>query len=105
MEDKMEDREKRLRQRAVALRYDPSTDISPKMLAKGVGVIAEKIIQGAEDNNIAVHQDAALVEDLTRMDIGDNIPPELYDVVAQILVFISDLDRQNTIASYRQKNT
>ena len=90
----MDDRQNRLRQRAVALRYDPDTDIAPKMLAKGAGVVAEKIIEGAAEHDIAVHQDAALVEDLTRMDIGEHIPPELYDVVAQILVFISDLDRR-----------
>ena len=84
----------RLRQRAVALRYDPDKDIAPMMLAKGAGVIAEKILENAIDSDIPIHQDAALVEDLTRMDIGEHIPPDLYDVVAKILVFISDLDRQ-----------
>ena len=87
-------RQDRLRQRAVALRYDPNLDIAPKMLAKGAGVVAEKIMESAKDSDIPIHQDAALMDDLTRMDIGDNIPPELYDVVAQVLVFISDLDRR-----------
>ena len=86
------------RQKAVALRYDPDKDAAPTLLAKGAGVIAEKILQNAIDSDIAVHQDAALVEDLTRMDLGESIPPELYEVVAQILVFISDLDRQETRA-------
>jgi len=87
-------RQDRLRQRAVALRYDPNEDIAPKILAKGAGIVAEKILESAMDADIHVHQDAAMVEDLTRLDIGDNIPPELYDVIAQVLVFISDLDRQ-----------
>ena len=92
----MDERQSKLRKRAVALRYDTDTDIAPKVLAKGAGIIAEKIIEGAAENEIAVHEDAALVEDLTRLDVGENIPPELYDVVAQILVFISDLDRRET---------
>ena len=79
------------RQKAVALKYNPETDDAPKVLAKGVGQVAERIIEKAE--GIEVIEDAALVEDLTRLDIGDNIPPELYEVVAQILVFISELDK------------
>ena len=90
------EREARLRQRAIALRYDPNKDIAPKLLAKGAGIIAEKILENAIDYEIPVHQDAALVNDLTRMDLGENIPKELYDVVAQILIFISDLDRQES---------
>ena len=82
------------RQKAVALKYNPDTDSSPQIVAKGVGVIAEKIIEKAED--IPIHQDAALIEDLTRLDLGNNIPPELYEVVAQVLIFISELDRQET---------
>ena len=96
-----DNREQRLRQRAVALRYDPNQDIAPKVLAKGAGVIAEKIVENAEASDIVIHQDAAMVADLTRMDIGDNIPPDLYEVVAQVLVFISDLDRQATINKRR----
>jgi len=84
----------KFRQKAVALKYNPDSDIAPKVVAKGAGLVAEKIIERAED--IHIHQDAALVEDLTRMDLGDNIPPELYDVIAQILVFISELDRQES---------
>ena len=94
--------EDRLRQRAVALRYNPEEDIAPKILAKGAGIIAEKILESAVESEIYVHQDAALVEDLTKMDVGDSIPPELYDIIAQVLVFISDLDRQETAAAYKR---
>jgi flagellar biosynthesis protein len=44
-----------------------------------------------------IHKDAALAEDLTRLDIGEHIPPDLYEAVAKILVFISDLDRAETM--------
>jgi len=89
------------RQRAVALQYNPD-EMAPKLLAKGVGVIAEKILEKGQDADIPIHKDEALVEDLTRLDLGEHIPPELYEVVAQILVFISDLDRQETM---RKKET
>jgi len=80
------------RQKAVAVRYDPD-EIAPKILAKGAGLIAEKILENAENSDIVVHKDAALLDELTRMDLNEHIPPELYQAVAQILVFISELDR------------
>jgi len=83
------------RQKAVAIRYDPD-EIAPKILAKGAGVIAEKILENAQNSEIAIHKDAALVDDLTRLDLGEHIPPELYEAVAQILVFISNLDKQES---------
>ena len=88
----MTDRQHRLRQKAVALQYNPD-EHAPKVVAKGAGVIAEKILEEAKDTDVAVYQDAKLVEELTRMDLGQHIPPELYEVVAQVLAFISDLDR------------
>ncbi|MCL1884083.1 MAG: EscU/YscU/HrcU family type III secretion system export apparatus switch protein [Defluviitaleaceae bacterium] len=82
-----------MKKRAVALQYD-AEEIAPKVLAKGVGVIAEKILENAENSEIAIHKDAALVEDLTRLDLGEHIPPDLYEVVAKILVFINNLDKE-----------
>jgi flagellar biosynthesis protein len=79
------------RQKAVAIKYD-SDEIAPKILAKGAGVIAEKILENAKNSEIKIHKDAELVEDLTRLDLGEHIPPELYEAVAQILVFICELD-------------
>ena len=87
--------EKNRRQKAVAIQYNPE-DAAPRLLAKGAGRIAEKILENAQDWDVTVHKDAALVEEMTRMDIGEHIPPELYEAVAQILVFISYLDRQES---------
>ena len=81
------------RKKAVAIKYDQS-EIAPKVLAKGAGFVAEKIIEKGKSNEIAVHEDSILIEDLTRLDIGEHIPPELYMAVAQILVFINELDRR-----------
>lgn len=78
--------------KAVAIKYDKK-DVSPTVIAKGKGIVAEKILEKGE--NIPVFEDAALVNELEKIDIGQNIPPELYEAVAQVLVFISELDRKN----------
>jgi flagellar biosynthesis protein len=83
------------RGKAVALRYNPNIDNAPNIIAKGSGYIAEKILERAEDFDIPVYKDSSLVEELVKIDLGNNIPPELYQVVAQVLIFISDLDKIN----------
>ena len=78
---------------AVALAYDPNEDGAPKVIASGKGALAEKIIEQAKDNKIPVHEDDKLAETLSRLDIGEMIPPELYEVVAEILVFVDAMDK------------
>ena len=80
------------RKKVAAIQYAPGED-APSVLAKGKGVVAEKILEKAEEANLPVYKDAKLVEELTKIDIGDYIPPELYTVVAEILVFVTDLDK------------
>ncbi|MDR1533002.1 MAG: EscU/YscU/HrcU family type III secretion system export apparatus switch protein [Clostridiales bacterium] len=79
-------------QRAVALKYSPG-DVAPSVVAKGTGYVAERILEKGEASDIPVYKDPELASELTRLEIGENIPPELYEVVAQVLIFISDLDR------------
>jgi len=78
--------------RAVALKYEIE-DIAPKVIGKGRGYVAEKLLEQARLNKIPVYKDEALVKDLMGINLGENIPPELYEVVASVLVFISDLDK------------
>jgi flagellar biosynthesis protein len=78
---------------AVALSYDPNEDGAPKVIASGKGKLAEKIIEGAKDNKIPVHEDDKLAETLSKLEIGEMIPPELYEVVAEILVFVDAMDK------------
>lgn len=82
--------------KAVAIRYDGST-IAPQVIAKGQGYMAQKILENATNENIPTYEDKELVEELTKIDLGDNIPPELYEVVAKVLVFIGDLDKMQGI--------
>ena len=78
--------------KAAALAYQPGEE-APKVVALGKGEIAERIIETAKKNNVPVFENKGLVEALLQLDIGRQIPPELYSVVAEILVFISDIDR------------
>lgn len=77
---------------AVAVAYNPG-DVAPKILAAGKGAVAERIIEKAKENDIPFYQDNKLAETLSKLEIGDTIPPELYEVVAEILVFVDDMDR------------
>ncbi|MBR6397180.1 MAG: EscU/YscU/HrcU family type III secretion system export apparatus switch protein [Lachnospiraceae bacterium] len=77
---------------AVALRYDENQDEAPRVIAAGKGKIAEKIIEKAKESDVPLHKDAKLAKSLSNLEIGDNIPPELYEVVAEVLVFINRMD-------------
>ena len=85
----MED--KKIKQ-AIALEYNPE-DEAPKVIASGRGVLAEKIIEKAKESNVPVHRDDKLADTLSRLEIGEMIPPELYEVVAEILVFVDAMDK------------
>jgi flagellar biosynthesis protein len=76
------------RKRAVALRYNAEKDTAPRVAAKGSGKVAEKILQIAEEYNIPIKDDPQLVEVLSTLDLYQEIPPELYRAVAEILAFV-----------------
>ena len=78
---------------AVALGYDPNEDGAPKLIASGKGALADKIIEQAKENKIPVHEDDKLADTLSRLEIGEMIPPELYEVVAEVLVFVDAMDK------------
>lgn len=77
---------------AIALQYDPG-DAAPKILATGKGHIAEKIIEEAKAADVPLYQDNKLADTLSKLEVGDQIPSELYEVVAQILVFVDGMDK------------
>ena len=70
---------------AVALHYDG--DSAPSVSATGVGPVAEKIMQIAEENGVMLQQDNELIEILSRLDLGDEIPENLYRAVAEVIAF------------------
>ena len=86
-----EDKKQKLKH-AIALEYDPE-EVAPKIVASGRGKIAERIIEAAQESDVPVHQDDKLADTLSKLDIGDFIPPELYEVVAEILVFVDQMEK------------
>ncbi|MGA7144653.1 MAG: EscU/YscU/HrcU family type III secretion system export apparatus switch protein [Desulfobacterales bacterium] len=78
---------------AVALKYRTATDRAPKVTARGMGKIAEKIIEIAKEHHIYIHEDPDLVEILSTLDINEEIPPDLYVVVAELLAFVYSLNK------------
>lgn len=84
--------QKEKKKQAIALEYDPN-EAAPKVIASGTGRVAEKIIEKAKEEKIPVHSDNKLADTLSRLEIGDMIPPELYEVVAEILVFVDAMDK------------
>lgn len=77
---------------AVALEYNPE-DQAPKVIAIGHEALAEKIIDKAKESDIPIHRDDKLVGTLAKLEIGEMIPSELYEVVAEILVFVDSMDK------------
>ncbi|MFW5782432.1 MAG: EscU/YscU/HrcU family type III secretion system export apparatus switch protein [Candidatus Muiribacteriaceae bacterium] len=76
------------RKKAVAVNYTAENRKSaPKVIAKGAGNTADKIIEKASELGIYIHEDPDIVEILSKVDLGEEIPDELFETVAEILVF------------------
>ncbi len=82
----MEDKKK-----AIALRYEQGKDRAPVLVAKGTGELAEKIIETAKKHGVPVLEDKALISALMKVEVYEEIPPELYKAVAKVLVFIKTI--------------
>ncbi len=84
-----------LRKKAVALRYD-NKDIAPIIVASGMGHMAEKIVEIAAENDVPVYEDTSLATILTQLELGAEIPPELYKAIVEIYVFFLKYTLGNT---------
>ncbi|HTZ40565.1 MAG TPA: EscU/YscU/HrcU family type III secretion system export apparatus switch protein [Syntrophales bacterium] len=83
---------------AAAIRYDSAKDDAPRLMAKGKGRMAERIIELARKHDIPIRTDYALVHVLSKLDLDQQIPPELYRAVAEILAFV-----YSTNEKYRER--
>jgi len=81
------------RRAAVALKYDAATDSAPKVIAKGRGLVAEKIMALARAQGIPMREDPDLVQMLTQIDLDQEIPPSLYKIIAELLAFVYRLNQ------------
>ncbi|ADG93592.1 type III secretion exporter [Arcobacter nitrofigilis DSM 7299] len=81
--------------KVAALKYNMQDDTAPRVVAKGIGELASNIIKIAKENNIPIKKDEDLVELLTKLDVNQQIPNNLYKAVAEVFAFIYDLSKQN----------
>lgn len=79
--------------KAVALKYKAESSNAPKVVAKGRGDVAERIIAVAKEHNIPIHEDSDLIEILSTLELEQEIPPELYRTIAEVLSFIYRINR------------
>ncbi len=85
---------KETKEKAVAILYDSQKSSSPKVIASGKGEIAKRIIETAKQSGVHIQEDANLVELLSKIDIGDEIPTELYQTVAEVLAFVYQVNNK-----------
>lgn len=88
----MNNKDKPENRQAAALKYDPQAVGAPYVVALGTGSVADRIVETAKENNVHVMRDDKLSGMLQKLSVGDEIPEELYKVVAEVLVFISSMD-------------
>ena len=84
----------KLRRIAAALGYDPNKTEAPKLVAKGQGELADRIIALAKEHNIPIREDHDLVQVLSKLDLEQEIPPELYHTIAELLAFVYRANNQ-----------
>jgi flagellar biosynthesis protein len=87
--------------RAAVIRYDKENGKAPIVTAQGRGEAAEKIIRKAKEHNIPLQEDALLLENLLQLDLGSNVPPQLYQVVAEVLLLVRRANTGSSVPSPR----
>lgn len=87
---------------AIAVSYEP-VDGAPRVIAAGKGYLAEKIIQKAKETDIPMYQDEKLASTLSKIEIGSQIPPELYEVIAEVLYFVDKMDKIKSKVDYHNE--
>lgn len=81
-----------LRKKAVALEYNEKLN-APIVNAKGKGYVAQNMLEKAKQDKISTYFDEELLESLMALSIGDEIPTQLYDIVAKVLQYIENVDK------------
>jgi len=83
-----------VRKTAVALTYKEGKHQSPIITAKGNGLVAEQILEKALEHNIPIHEDPSLVQMLSKLNVHESIPEELYLAVAEVFAFIYQIEKK-----------
>ena len=86
-----------MNKKAVALRYDENRDVAPVIVASGLGYMAEKIVEMANENGVPVYEDNSLATVLTQLDLGTAIPEELYQAIVDIYTYFLKYTPKHTM--------
>lgn len=89
----MTEEEGKKRRKAVALRYNPDLETAPRVVAKGSGILAERIMEIAKEHGVHITEDPDLVALLSKLNVETVIPDELYKAVAEVLAFVYRLNQ------------
>jgi len=93
---------KKVRDAAVALKYNDNEDTAPRVTAKGFGLMAEQIRELAAKSGVPIRKDSDLVELLAQIDVDREIPPQLYAAVAEVLAMVYKAN--NAIGEEKSEN-
>jgi len=77
--------------KATAIKYEQGYDV-PIITAAGMGYIADKILEKAKESKVAIVENEELANLLSNVDVGSEIPIELYDAIAKVIAYVMDLD-------------
>jgi flagellar biosynthesis protein len=77
---------------AAVIKYDKEQGKVPTVVASGSGLVAQKIIETAKQNNIHLQEDSTLIANLLQIDLGDSVPPQLYEVIAEVFVLLEKIN-------------
>ena len=86
--------------KAVALKYKAYEDLAPKVIAKGKGELAEKIIEKAREFDVPLFQNEELVNMLLNMEVGEEIPPKMYEAVVEVFVWLYKLEEKAQLSNF-----
>ncbi|WP_350445926.1 EscU/YscU/HrcU family type III secretion system export apparatus switch protein [Anaeromonas frigoriresistens] len=92
----------RNRKVAIALKYKTNKDNAPKIIAKGKGIVAANILETGQKEDIYVYKDEKLVNKLFSIELGSEIPSELYEAIAGILAFVYEIDKKKGLYEERK---
>jgi len=85
--------------KAVALKYEAGESSAPKVIAKGKGAIAEKILQKAQEFEVPIFQNEALADSLLSLDVDEQIPPNLYKAIAEVFVWLMKSEQKAQLST------
>ncbi|RDU65316.1 flagellar biosynthesis protein FlhB [Helicobacter didelphidarum] len=88
-----------MRKKVAALAYEEYKDYAPKVVASGQGKIAEAIIKKANEYQIPLFCNAELVDSLVKMEVNSNVPPELYQAVVDVFVWLQNTESSSHISN------